>query len=403
MGEFLKKEDGLTSWRFKLNRILGQIVEVFKGGEGKSILTNTDGKLSWEPLPEKEEQQAITHVDSLDVEGILTSATSVVNGRGIFNCSVEISGQTFGSTLTVSESIILQGSGQTERIYANEKGLVLGSATISNKVAGLPPMLLLGTNAVVGATEESISIYGKACPLKLDIENGNAEFPYGLQAPIISFEGGSITMQEYTGNAASCTKLQKAVKVFGNEFDGSKDISGKIDGCTGITLAKGSKLTFIHGVGELGAGWLECIGDVLHWSGMFGSKSVHVEEAEHYAEWMPCSETMENGDVISLDYTALDGTYCKANASKKHPLGVVTTDYAMSIGKRDSKSYPVCSRGRVKAKVAGKVSCGDTLTLGSIDGTLRAMTSKDKPYEAWAIALESSDLEGVRLIKVHIL
>ena len=69
----------------------------------------------------------------------------------------------------------------------------------------------------------------------------------------------------------------------------------------------------------------------------------------------------------------------------------------------DSKSYPVCNKGRVKAKVEGKVSCGDNLVLGSVDGTLRAMNSKDKPYEAWAIALESSDKEGIKLIKIHIL
>lgn len=402
MEELLKKEEGLTSWRFKLNRILGRIAGLLKGSEGKSILASSNGQVYWEPVKEEQKIEDRSEVDALSVNGVLNATTAVVTGGAYFRCNIETSGNVIAGGLSATDAIVLKGNGRTESIYASEKGLTLGPATFDDKVAELPSMLVLGGKATIGATASSFSIYGKACPIKLNIETGGAEFPYGITAKSVNFTNGSIDAEEYCGNAFSAGKLKKTVKIFGINFDGTADLSGHIKDCTGLTLSKGSKMTFVHGIGTMGADWLSCNGDVLEWTSRFKPRSFNVE-SEHYAAWYPCSGMMENGDVVSLDFSSETEMYAKVNAEKKHPLGVVTTDYAMCIGMQDSRSYPVCCKGRVKAKVEGKVKKGDSLTVGSIDGVLRAMNSKDKAYEAWAVALEDSDKPDVKLVRVHII
>ena len=54
MEELLKKEEGLTSWRFKLNRILGKAAGLLKGSKEKCVLASSDGKVYWEPVKEQE-------------------------------------------------------------------------------------------------------------------------------------------------------------------------------------------------------------------------------------------------------------------------------------------------------------------------------------------------------------
>lgn len=402
MEELLKKEEGLTSWRYKLNKILGRISSLLQGSNEKAVLTSVNGKISWEPVVEDEAIEEIEKIDSLKIDGVLSTSSLSVTGTAAFNCNASISGGISARSLSLSDMIVLKGNGRTESIYASEKGLILGSITIGDKAAELPSMIMLGGNAVIGATPSSVSIYGRACPMKLDTERGLAEFPYGLRTDKVSFSEGEMNGKTYSGCASSAVKFSSPVKIFGLDFDGSKPLSGQIKDCTGIILSKGSKIMFMHGIGQMQAGWFECIGDVLSWNGRMKPKSFNVE-TEHYAEWYPCSETMENGDVVSLDFDSDEEMYAKVTSERKRPLGVVTTDYAMCVGTQTDNSYPVCTKGRVKAKVEGNVKKGDSLVAGSSNGVLRAMNSKDKVYEAWAIALESSDKESIKLVKVHIL
>ena len=401
MEELLKKEEGLTSWRLKLNRILGKLGDLLKGSKGKCVLTSVDGVVSWEPVVEKEIESR-NEVSSLKVDGILTATNVSINGIANFDCNVSVSSNIEAKGLSLTDVLVLKGNGRSEAIYATEKGLTLGSIVVGDKAIELPSMLLLGQNATIGATKDSVSIYGKACPMKLNTENGYAEFPYGIRTREIQLPNGMLTDKEYSGNAASATKLKSPVKIFGTEFTGERELTGQIKDCSGIILNKGSKLMFIHGIGSAGAGWFECNGDILEWTGRLRPKSLNVI-TEHYASWYEFNEKMDVGDVISLNFDSETEAYAKVNSIKKHPLGVVTNDYAIAVGTQTSKSYPVCNKGRVKAKVEGKVKLGDNLTVGSIDGVLRPMTSKDKAYEAWAVALEYSDDERVKLVKVHII
>ena len=403
MEELLKKEEGLTAWRCKLNRILGRIASLLQGSKGKSVLTNVDGVISWEPVEEKSEvEESTTNTDSLRVEGILSTSSLIVADAASFDCGVSIRGAISGRSLSLSDQLVLKGNGRTETLYVTEKGLTLGPIAVGDRRAELPSTIVLGGNAIIGATSSKVSIYGKACPLKLDTEKGMAEFPYGLRTEKIYFSEVEMDAKSYPGRSATAVRLERPVKVFGNDFDGSVDITGQIKDCTGIMLSKNSKLVFMHGIGQLKAGWFECVGDVLTWNGRLKPKSFNVD-TEHYAEWYRFGETMENGDVMSLDFNAGREIYSKASSENGRPLGVVTTDYALCIGMQDSKSYPVCCKGRVKAKVEGKVKIGDVLKVGTTNGVLRTMNSKDKAYEGWALALESSNIERIKLIKVHIL
>lgn len=409
MEELLKKEDGLTSWRFKLNRVLGQIMKLLQGAKEskeKCILSSVNGQICWEPAAKQstadKESDSSKIVSSMRVDGYMQASMLHVDGIANFGCPVEINGRLTGKTLTLNEELILEGNGRTEKIYATTKGLTFGPVVIENSTIKIPSVVSLGSNATMVATSREFKIYGQACPLKLDIENGFAMFPYGTGTSKVVFEDGTITGLEYTGTSATTLRLKNKVSIFGIPFDGSESLSGKIKDCNGITLSKGSKISFLHGIGTFGAIWLECIGDVLSLNGKFNSQSLHVP-AEHYAEWYPCSETMENGDIISLDFNSTKELYAKAKSDTGCPFGVVTTEYAMCIGTQDSKSYPVCNKGRVKAKVEGKVKRGDSLIVGSIDGVLRTMNSKDKAYKVWAVALEDSDKLDVKLVRVHII
>ena len=401
MEELLKKEEGFTSWRFKLNRILGRISELLKGSKGKCVLTNVDGVISWEPVEEREIETR-NEVSSLKVEGVLTATNVSINGIANFDCNVTVSSNIEAKGMSLTDVLVMKGNGRSEAIYATEKGLTLGSIVAGSKSVELPSMLLLGQNATIGATKDTVSIYGKACPMKLNTENGYAEFPYGVKTRELYLSNGLLNEKSYSGNAATATRLKSPVKIFGNDFTGERELTGQIKDCSGIILNKGSKLMFIHGIGSAGAGWFECNGNTLEWTGRLRPKSLNVI-TEHYASWYDFDEKMDVGDVISLNFNSETEAYAKVNSTKKHPLGVVTNDYAIAVGRQTEKSYPVCNKGRVKAKVEGPVKLGDNLTVGSLDGVLRAMNSKDKAYEAWAVALEHSDNEEVKLVKIHII
>ena len=75
----------------------------------------------------------------------------------------------------------------------------------------------------------------------------------------------------------------------------------------------------------------------------------------------------------------------------------------MIIGEKKNNSYPVCNKGRVHAKVIGKVATGDNLTVSLYDGVLRKLQPKENLTDTWAIALESSDIEETKLVKIHII
>ena len=397
MEELIKKEDGFTAWRAKLNRVFGKIAWLLSGTKEKCILTSENGSVAWRPADAVRQASVPDEFLNLGVTGVLkASGLAVIDGAD-FRCRIQAPAGISVLDASIEDAAVFSCGGKTEVIRLEKDGFRVGSAVISAKSVSLPPLLKLG-DASIGFSKGVLNIYGKASPMKLNLNSGGAEFQYGLSAKEVSFPEGSIDGTAYTGCAARALRLDRQISIFGNGFDGTKDVLGSIENCTGISLSAEAEIVFqgIEG------GSLKCSGGELGWTGTFHPKALRIE-TEHYCEWYKSDAVLDVGDVISLNFKSARETYVKVNSTDKHPLAVVTDDYAMSVGVRSEKTYPCCSSGRVKAKVEGKVSIGTRLTVSSTDGVLRPMTSKDKAYEQWAVALESSDVTGVKLVKIHIL
>lgn len=399
MEELIKKEDGFTSWRAKINRVFGALSWLLSGTEEKSVLASEHGRIGWQAVKEEAKpEERLDEVSSLHVDGILNAVSVAVTGAAKFLCRIDADAGISASSLSVNDALILKGGGETARIWMSKDGLALGSAVVKEREIGLPPLVKIG-DASVGYDHGVMTFYGKANPCRMDLNNGGAEFPYGISSKTVVFPNGQIDGEEYTGCAASASKLSSGMSVFGHPFDGTQDVKGSIEECTGLTLEEGSEIKF---KGTLKDESLKVASDAMEWTGCFRPKSFAVD-TEHYCEWYPAVEPLESGDVVSVAFINGKEAYCKASATGNPPLAVVSSDYAVCIGQRTDRSYPACNRGRVKAKVEGKVSAGSKLVASSTAGALRAMNSKDKAYEAWAIALESSESEAVKLVKIHIL
>ena len=401
MEELIKKEDGFTSWRAKINRVFGALSWLLSGTEEKSVLASEHGKIGWQAVKEEaktEESQNQDEMSSLHVDGILNATAVAVTGAAKFLCRIDADAGILASSLTVQDSVLLRKNGMAARISLDKNGLLVGSVVVKDREVNLPPLTKIG-GASIGYDRGVLTFYGKANPCKMDLEHGGAEFPYGLSCRTVVFPNGQIDGEGYTGRASSASRLADAVEIFGNNFDGTENVQGCIENCTGLTLEEDSEIRF---KGALKDDTVKVASGIMEWTGCFRPKNLEVN-TEHYCEWYPAVEYLESGDVISVSFIDGKEAYCKASASTNPPLAVVSSDYAVCIGQRTDRSYPACNRGRVKAKVEGKVAAGTKLVASSTAGALRPMNSKDKAYEAWAIALESSESEAVKLVKIHIL
>lgn len=399
MEELIKKEDGFTSWRAKINRVFGALSWLLSGTKEKSVLTTENGKIFWQEVKEEvANEESQDQISSLHVDGILNATAVAVSGAAKFLCRIDADAGIAASAISIEDALMLRKSGMTAKISLDKNGLLVGSVVVKDREVNLPPLTKIG-GASIGYDRGVLTFYGKANPCKMDLEHGGAEFPYGLSCRTVVFPNGQIDGEEYTGRASSASRLADAVEIFGNKFDGAENVQGRIENCTGLVLEEGSEIRF---KGALKDDTAKVASGIMEWTGCFRPKNLEVN-TEHYCEWYPAVEYLESGDVISVSFIDGKEAYCKASASTNPPLAVVSSDYAVCIGQRTDRSYPACNRGRVKAKVEGKVAAGTKLVVSSTAGTLRPMNSKDKAYEAWAIALESSESEAVKLVKIHIL
>lgn len=399
MEELIKKEDGFTSWRAKINRVFGALSWLLSGTKEKSVLTTENGKIFWQEVKEEvANEESQDQISSLHVDGILNATAVAVTGAAKFLCRIDADAGIAASAISIEDALMLRKSGMTAKISLDKNGLLVGSVVVKDREVNLPPLTKIG-GASIGYDRGVLTFYSKANPCKMDLEHGGAEFPYGLSCRTVVFPNGQIDGEGYTGRASSASRLADAVEIFGNKFDGAENVQGRIENCTGLTLEEGSEIRF---KGALKDDTAKVASGIMEWTGCFRPKSLEVN-TEHYCEWYPAVEYLESGDVISVSFIDGKEAYCKASASTNPPLAVVSSDYAVCIGQRTDKSYPACNRGRVEAKVEGKVAAGTKLVVSSTAGALRPMNSKDKAYEAWAIALESSESEAVKLVKIHIL
>lgn len=126
-----------------------------------------------------------------------------------------------------------------------------------------------------------------------------------------------------------------------------------------------------------------------------------------YAEWFERGDDAEVGHIIALDETSTQERYVKATNKSKVIVGICTGNYAHIIGGEYNDNYetynlkkfiPVSLAGRVPVYVKGTVHVGDYIVPTSIPGIGKA--SKRISKGAVGIALQPSEIEGIKLIKV---
>lgn len=126
-----------------------------------------------------------------------------------------------------------------------------------------------------------------------------------------------------------------------------------------------------------------------------------------YAEWFERGDDAEVGHIIALDETSAQERYVKATNKSKVIVGICTGNYAHIIGGEYSDDYetynlkkfiPVSLAGRVPVCVKGTVHVGDYIVPTSIPGIGEA--SKRISRGTVGIALQNSEIEGIKLIKV---
>lgn len=126
-----------------------------------------------------------------------------------------------------------------------------------------------------------------------------------------------------------------------------------------------------------------------------------------YAEWFERGDDAEVGHIIALDETSAQERYVKATNKSKVIVGICTGNYAHIIGGEYNDDYetynlkkfiPVSLAGRVPVYVKGTVHVGDYIVPTIIPGIGKA--SKRISRGTVGIALQHSEIEGIKLIKV---
>lgn len=400
MEEFIKKEDGFTAWRAKLNRVYGTLSWLLAGTKEKSVLSSENGNVEWMPVKEapEEKKSGDEPVSSFAVDGILSALSLAVTGAAKFFCRIDADAGIAASAVSVRDALVLQDNGKTAVIRLANGFINLGNVFIGDKEAYLPSRTAIG-DAGIGYDRGILSFYGKTSPLKLNLSVGWAEMPYGLGCKEIAFpNNGRIDGSSYTGCASSALRLNSSVEIFGRSFNGTESVSGAIENCSGIALDEDAEISF----GKNQKGEFRLTDGAMEWTGLFRPKSLQVE-ADCICEWYPSRQILNAGDVITIDLSSSEESYCKASASSSvRPLAVVSLNYSFCIGRKTGSSYPACSRGRASAKVKGQVVKGEMLVPSDTAGVLKAAGKEDSGRE-WAVALESSAAEGISLVRIHIL
>ncbi len=400
--EKIEKTDELSKWRVKINNVFS-ILKSFlpEAPKNKKSMLVTDGEnIEWTDVPEKEEKKEITN---FNVPGILSTQHIVVNNVANFRENIEVNKNITASSLLLQNNPIIRFvyPKYTSSIRTTPNGLKIDEIIINRKALTLEEIHF--SHCHIKTTDESFSILGNNdnSLFSIKFQNNVIYCPNGISTPTIYFDKyNKLTANEYSGNSNSANKLSKKVRIYGNVFDGTFDLTGVISDCLGIRFATES--AYIEFPTKTGSVKIQENNGILNYDGEFDPKKLYVN-SDHYAEYYPCKVKLEKGDVISFDFNSDTETYVKVNKSDGHPLGVVTDDFAMIIGEKKNNSYPVCNRGRVHAKVIGKVETGDNLTVSLYDGVLRKLQPKEKLTDTWAIALESSDIEETKLVKIHII
>lgn len=149
------------------------------------------------------------------------------------------------------------------------------------------------------------------------------------------------------------------------------------------------------------------------YSGSLSATKVTTAVYNDYAEFFPRGEETEAGDIIALDMNSENEQYVKATADSI-VAGVHSNEYAHIIGGEEvpdgidyieyniKKYIPISLAGRVHVKVIGKVKRGDYIVASDVAGIGIATNKPTNERTIVGYAVESNDIEDVKLIKIRV-
>lgn len=151
------------------------------------------------------------------------------------------------------------------------------------------------------------------------------------------------------------------------------------------------------------------IKDDLTVGGNISASKVYNAVYNDYAEWFERGDDATEGHIIALDETSEKEQYIKATDKSRAVVGICTNNYAHIIGGESHEDYeaynlkkfiPVSLAGRVPVYVKGKVGIGDSIVPSEVPGIGKAIKGNVNIGKTVGMALQKSDDEGIKLIKV---
>ena len=248
--------------------------------------------------------------------------------------------------------------------------------------------------------------------------NGSANVTLKLPATIKATLSGNATTAT---TATKANQLTTARTIWGQSFNGTANISGRIDHAACIDFDNpetgnggyidfhfnGSTADFTSRIIELSSGTITVSGNLT-------ANAVFNAVWNDYAEFFPRGEETEPGDIIALDVDSQEEKYVKATKDSILIVGSHSNTFGHLIGGENPpdgqdfleynlpKFIPVGLAGRVNVKFKGKSKKGYPVTISDVPGVAEMCDFNESKIIGYIVEDTNPDFEDIRLVKILI-
>lgn len=307
---------------------------------------------------------ATTFDGGLTVNDVATfNSTITVNGVATFTDDLTVCTVGIPCTATISGSLVVGDVSNPTDATFNGGLTVTGGASLTGDFSVEGNTNINGTVSIAG--------YGEFGDVRIaHVVNGQAGFSGNLvvEGSIVSDDGilskVSVVAPAFGfGNGSSGPLMGKFI----DDSDGGSGPAGVCDESNGSggSQPKHIKITKIDGGIVTGA---HCARDDIG--------ATNYDLAENF----PSTQSLEAGEVVSIDPNNSEHVVRSTGANDKLAIGVISTAPGITLGNA-GPGYPVALAGRVPVKVTaegGAIAAGDYLTSASTPGYAKKAGPGDK-------------------------
>jgi hypothetical protein len=318
------------------------------------------------------------------------------NGGGTFNFRVKVTSSEVKTPLIIAPNGIIPGANNTYSLGATGEAWLSVTATTF-----LGTLIGNVTGNVVGIHKGNITANDDSTVFNANTKIVTADFQGTLTGNVIGDVTGTstntLTLNGLTGNVSSSGSTvairDSSGQLFATAFKGNSDSTDrlKIDNTavdTGATYfsakttASGNTIAARDPAGNL-------------FAVLFDGTATAARYADLAEKYLPDAE-YEVGTVMMI------GGDKEVTASKwgKRAIGVISSNPAFMMNKDLEGGVYVALKGRVPVKVIGRIRKGDNLIAADNGYAVMAVPHASGVF---AVALESSDDEGVKVIEALVI